>query len=160
MQAFQDTEQDIDKLLDDGGGPLPERHSISQSSSCRRCYPINPHLTELPKSWCKLNITTTFDKKTYSPFMYRKFLSYQMYIIFQSVFTPLETFAAIFASSIHDVDHPGVTNQYLVNSSKSRFDSIIYVILINQKYIKLTKWMWCWILIIYTHYRFRARTHV
>jgi cAMP-specific phosphodiesterase 4 len=34
-----------------------------------------------------------------------------------SVFTPLETFAAIFASSIHDVDHPGVTNQYLVNSS-------------------------------------------
>ena len=64
--------------------------------------------------------------------MYRKFLSYQMYIIFQSVFTPLETFAAIFASSIHDVDHPGVTNQYLVNSSKSRFDSIIYVILINH----------------------------
>ena len=58
-----------------------------------------------------------------------------MYIIFQSVFTPLETFAAIFASSIHDVDHPGVTNQYLVNSSKSRFDSIIYVILINQKYL-------------------------
>ena len=55
--------------------------------------------------------------------------------IFQSVFTPLETFAAIFASSIHDVDHPGVTNQYLVNSSKSRFDSIIYVILINQKYL-------------------------
>ena len=70
-----------------------------------------------------------------NPFMYRKFLSYQMYIIFQSVFTPLETFAAIFASSIHDVDHPGVTNQYLVNSSKSRFDSIIYVILINQKYL-------------------------
>jgi len=23
LQAFQDTEQDIDKLLDDGGGPLP-----------------------------------------------------------------------------------------------------------------------------------------
>ena len=51
-------------------------------------------------------------------------------ILFQSVFTPLETFAAIFASSIHDVDHPGVTNQYLVNSSKSRFDATIYVILI------------------------------
>ena len=63
--------------------------------------------------------------------MYRKFLSYQMYIIFQSVFTPLETFAAIFASSIHDVDHPGVTNQYLVNSSKSRFDSTTYVTLIT-----------------------------
>ena len=27
--------------------------------------------------------------------------------------------AAIFASSIHDVDHPGVTNQYLINTSKT-----------------------------------------
>ena len=44
---------------------------------------------------------------------------------FQSVFTPLETFAAIFASSIHDVDHPGVTNQYLVNSSKEHITFII-----------------------------------
>ncbi|CAB4061929.1 PDE4 [Lepeophtheirus salmonis] len=34
-----------------------------------------------------------------------------------SVFTPLEVFAAIFASAIHDVDHPGVTNQYLINTS-------------------------------------------
>ena len=36
----------------------------------------------------------------------------------ESVFTPLEVFAALFASSIHDVDHPGVTNQYLINTSK------------------------------------------
>jgi len=35
----------------------------------------------------------------------------------ESVFTPLEVFAALFASSIHDVDHPGVTNQYLINTS-------------------------------------------
>ncbi|XP_076353073.1 3',5'-cyclic-AMP phosphodiesterase-like isoform X2 [Tachypleus tridentatus] len=34
-----------------------------------------------------------------------------------SVFTDLEIFAALFAAAIHDVDHPGVTNQYLVNSS-------------------------------------------
>ena len=54
-----------------------------------------------------------------------------MFNIFQSVFTPLETFAAIFASSIHDVDHPGVTNQYLVNSSKSRFDATIHLTLIQ-----------------------------
>ncbi|TRY74424.1 hypothetical protein TCAL_00657 [Tigriopus californicus] len=33
------------------------------------------------------------------------------------VFSSLETFAAIFASAIHDVDHPGVTNQYLINTS-------------------------------------------
>merc|ERR1711997_82362 len=33
------------------------------------------------------------------------------------VFTPLEVFAALFASSIHDVDHPGLTNQYLINTS-------------------------------------------
>lgn len=37
---------------------------------------------------------------------------------FQSVFTDLEILAALFAAAVHDVDHPGVTNQYLVNSSK------------------------------------------
>jgi len=35
----------------------------------------------------------------------------------ENVFTPLEVMAAIFASSIHDVDHPGLTNQYLINTS-------------------------------------------
>ena len=38
--------------------------------------------------------------------------------LFQNVFTDLEILAAIFASAIHDVDHPGVTNQFLVNTSK------------------------------------------
>lgn len=37
---------------------------------------------------------------------------------FQNVFTDLEILAAIFASAIHDVDHPGVTNQFLINTSK------------------------------------------
>lgn len=35
----------------------------------------------------------------------------------ESVFTNLEILAAIFAAAIHDVDHPGLTNQYLINSS-------------------------------------------
>lgn len=39
--------------------------------------------------------------------------------MFQSVFTPLEIMAALFAATVHDVDHPGLTNQFLVNSSKN-----------------------------------------
>ncbi|XP_054274687.1 cAMP-specific 3',5'-cyclic phosphodiesterase isoform X4 [Macrosteles quadrilineatus] len=35
----------------------------------------------------------------------------------ESVFTPLEIMAALFAATVHDVDHPGLTNQFLVNSS-------------------------------------------
>lgn len=34
----------------------------------------------------------------------------------QSIFTPLEITAALFAACIHDVDHPGLTNQFLINS--------------------------------------------
>ena len=34
----------------------------------------------------------------------------------ENVFTELEILAAIFASAIHDVDHPGLTNQYLVQT--------------------------------------------
>lgn len=36
----------------------------------------------------------------------------------QEVFTDLEILAAIFAAAIHDVDHPGVSNQFLINTSK------------------------------------------
>lgn len=32
------------------------------------------------------------------------------------MFTDLEILAAIFACAIHDVDHPGLTNQYLINT--------------------------------------------
>jgi len=37
-----------------------------------------------------------------------------MLLSFQNVFTDLEVLAAIFAACVHDVDHPGVTNQFLV----------------------------------------------
>jgi cAMP-specific phosphodiesterase 4 len=41
----------------------------------------------------------------------------------------MEAFAAVFAAAIHDVDHPGYTNQYLINSSES------FLILTTQNFI-------------------------
>ena len=38
----------------------------------------------------------------------------------ETVFTALEELAALFASAVHDVDHPGLTNQFLVNTSECR----------------------------------------
>ncbi|XP_067124174.1 3',5'-cyclic-AMP phosphodiesterase 4C-like isoform X1 [Centruroides vittatus] len=36
---------------------------------------------------------------------------------FDTVFGDLEILSTLFAAAIHDADHPGVTNQYLINSS-------------------------------------------
>uniref|UniRef100_A0A8C7FUB2 Phosphodiesterase n=1 Tax=Oncorhynchus kisutch TaxID=8019 RepID=A0A8C7FUB2_ONCKI len=35
----------------------------------------------------------------------------------EAVFTDLEIMAALFSSAIHDVDHPGVSNQFLINTN-------------------------------------------
>lgn len=45
----------------------------------------------------------------------------ETFLWLQSVFTPLEITAALFAATIHDVDHPGLTNQFLINSSEYFF---------------------------------------
>eukprot|EP00116_Pleurobrachia_bachei_P004913 sb/3465175/ len=39
------------------------------------------------------------------------------YPVVEQVFTDLEVFAALFASAIHDVDHPGLSNQFLSTTS-------------------------------------------
>ncbi|TPP67045.1 Phosphodiesterase [Fasciola gigantica] len=44
-----------------------------------------------------------------------------------SVFTDLEVLAVLFACAVHDVDHPGLTNQYLINSSKSYYDRTFHI---------------------------------
>jgi len=36
----------------------------------------------------------------------------------KNVFNGLELMAALLAGAVHDVDHPGVTNQYLINTSE------------------------------------------
>lgn len=43
----------------------------------------------------------------------------------EGVFTPLEVGGALFAACVHDVDHPGLTNQYLINSSEYRIVVVI-----------------------------------
>ena len=41
----------------------------------------------------------------------------------------MELLAAILASAVHDVDHPGVSNQYLINSG------MISVRLVSSRYL-------------------------
>ena len=36
--------------------------------------------------------------------------------MFQSIFDDLESIAAILAAIVHDLDHPGKTNSFLVNA--------------------------------------------
>ena len=53
--------------------------------------------------------------------------------VFQSVFTDLEVLAAILASAVHDVDHPGVNNHFLVATSNIffLFQHLLPCVLVN-----------------------------
>lgn len=55
----------------------------------------------------------------------------------ENVFTQLEICAAVFGAAIHDVDHPGLTNQFLINSSESfAIYALEMEIETNEKYFK------------------------
>ena len=68
---------------------------------------------------CKVNIVLI---------MRQGFLDCSLFV-FQSVFTDLEVLAAILASAVHDVDHPGVNNHFLVATSNIFFCSNTFCLL-------------------------------
>lgn len=57
----------------------------------------------------------------------------------QNVFTDLEILAAIFSCAIHDVDHPGLTNQYLINTCKSPHSSLSVTLVMTSSQIHIPR---------------------
>ncbi|CAB3411305.1 unnamed protein product [Caenorhabditis bovis] len=69
-----------------------------------------------------LNLEHHYRNNHYHNFIHAADVAQSMHVLLMSpvlaeVFTDLEVLAAIFAGAIHDVDHPGFTNQYLINSN-------------------------------------------
>uniref|UniRef100_A0A3B5A3X4 Phosphodiesterase n=1 Tax=Stegastes partitus TaxID=144197 RepID=A0A3B5A3X4_9TELE len=91
--------------------------SPSLAPACIPRFGVNtPHESMLAKEIEDIN-RWGLDIFKIAEFSGNRPLTVVMYSVFQAVFTDLEIMAALFASAIHDVDHPGVTNQFLINTS-------------------------------------------
>ena len=85
-------------------------HSVSQSSARGGCDSVHTYSSWLHRPGRGF-LTTLIP-----PSVFMSFILLSLFHVSLQVFSPLEVLAAILASCIHDVDHPGVTNQYLVNT--------------------------------------------
>ncbi|GMR35893.1 hypothetical protein PMAYCL1PPCAC_06088, partial [Pristionchus mayeri] len=69
-----------------------------------------------------LNLEHHYKDNPYHNHIHGADVTQSMHVLLKSpvlngVFSDLEVMAALFAGAIHDVDHPGFTNQYLINSN-------------------------------------------
>ncbi|KHJ84913.1 hypothetical protein OESDEN_15367, partial [Oesophagostomum dentatum] len=96
-----------------------------------------PQAFEIPSSvfvTYLLNLEHHYRTNPYHNHIHAADVAQSMHVLLTSpvlteVFSDLEVMAAIFAGAIHDVDHPGFTNQYLINSSEflsfSKYPSLL-----------------------------------
>lgn len=105
----------VSELYDDNRRLLPQR-SLSQQHTCGRRGSISPRLAFVSGSRCELEENRNSLRLSTDNYHLSQLTNVFLNFL-QSVFTELEILTALFAAAIHDVDHPGLTNQYLVNAS-------------------------------------------